>query len=136
MNNCQAILMIGSGQSLSFLPMISVVLPAPTTLAGAHRTEIKMINFWSNWVEAVRFTCEAQSVISQRLLLLASGNPNSADEVILMIYEKVEAFAQADIAASQALADGCGMDVAAERAYLPLQRCVHANSLRLSRAVH
>jgi hypothetical protein len=95
-----------------------------------------MINFWTNWIEAVRFTCEAQSVISQRLLLLASGDPGSADEVVRMIIEKVEAFAQADIAASQALADGCGMEVAAERAYFPLQRCVHANSLRLSRAMH
>ena len=94
-----------------------------------------MINFWTSWVEAVRFTCEAQSVISQRLLLLASGDPGSADEVIRMIFEKVDAFTQADTAASQALADGCGMDVAAARAYLPLQRCVHANSLRLSRAM-
>ena len=95
-----------------------------------------MINFWIKWAEAVRFTCEAQSVISQRLLLLASGSPGSGDEVIQMIMEKVYAFAQADSAASQALADGCGIDVAAERAYLPLQRCVHANSLRLSHAVH
>jgi hypothetical protein len=96
-----------------------------------------MINFWTNWAEAVRFTCEAQSVISQRLLLLlASGSPGSGDEVILMILEKVDAFAQADIAASQALADGCGIDVAVERAYLPMQRRVHANSLRLSRALH
>ena len=95
-----------------------------------------MINFWINWAEAVRFTCEAQSVISQRLLLLASGSPGSGNEVILMIMEKVDAFAQADRAASQALADGCGIDVAVERAYLPMQRRVHANSLRLSRALH
>ena len=27
-----------------------------------HRPEIKMINFWANWVEAVRFTCEVQSL--------------------------------------------------------------------------
>jgi hypothetical protein len=53
-----------------------------------------------------------------------------------MIFEKVDAFARADIAATQAIADGCGIAVAAERAFGPLQRCVHANSLRLSRAVH
>ena len=94
------------------------------------------MNFWTNWVEAVRFSCEAQSVISLRLLLLASGGSGSADEVTRMIFEKVDAFAQADIAASQAIADGCGIVVAAERAFAPLQRCVHANSLRLSRAVH
>ncbi len=95
-----------------------------------------MINFWANWVEAVRFTCEAQSVISQRLLLLASGDPGSADEMLRMIFEKVDAFAQADIGVSRALLEGCGLDVAAESAYLPLQRCVHANNLRLSAAMH
>jgi len=94
------------------------------------------MNFWTNWVEAMRFTYEVQSVISLRLLLLASGGSGSADEVARMIFEKVDAFARADIAASQAIADGCGLAVAAERAFGPLQRCVHANSLRLSRAVH
>ena len=95
-----------------------------------------MINFWTNWVEAVRFTCEAQNVISLRLMLLASGDRGSADEVIRMIFEKTDAYAQADMAATQAFADGYGIDVAAERAYAPLQRSVHANSLRLSRAAH
>ena len=92
------------------------------------------MKFWTNWVEAVRFTCEVQSVISLRLLLLASGGSGSADEVVRMIFEKVDAFARADIAATQAIADGCGIAVAVERAFWPLQRCVHANSLRLSRA--
>ena len=95
-----------------------------------------MINFWTNWVEAMRFTCEAQDVISLRLLLLTSGRPGSADEVIMMMSEKVDAFAKAEIAATQALADGCGINVAAERAYAPLQRSVHANSLRLLGATH
>ena len=94
-----------------------------------------MINFWTNWIEAVRFTCETQSVISKRLLFLASGSPGSEDEVVRMIFEKIDAFGQASIAASEALADGRGIDVAAERAFIPLQRCVHANSLRLSLAV-
>ena len=94
------------------------------------------MNFWTNWVEAVLFTYEVQGVISLRLLLLASGRSGSADEVVRMIFEKVDAFARTDIAASQAIADGCGLAVAAERAFGPLQRCVHANSLRLSRAVH
>ena len=95
-----------------------------------------MSNFWSNWVEAMRFTCEAQNVISLRLLLLTSGGPGLADEVIRMMSEKVDAFAKAEIAATQALADGCGIDVAAERAYAPLQRSVHANSVRLLRAMY
>jgi hypothetical protein len=95
-----------------------------------------MINFWTNWVEAVRFTCESQNVISLRLMLLASGGPGSALEAIQMISEKIGVFAEAEFAATQALADGCGMSVAAERAYAPLQRSVHANSLRLMRAAH
>jgi hypothetical protein len=95
-----------------------------------------VINFWTNWVEAVRFTCEAQSVISLRLLLVASGAPGSADEVFRMISEKVDAFAEAEHAATRALADGCGINVAAERAFAPLQRSVRANSLRLWGAVH
>ncbi len=95
-----------------------------------------MMKFWTNWVEAVRFTCEVQSVISLRLLLLASGGSGSTDEVVRMIFEKVDSFAQADIAATQAIADGCGIAVAAERAFGLVQRCVHANSLRLSRAAH
>jgi hypothetical protein len=111
-------------------------VPDAISASGTYRSEINVINFWTNWVEAVRFTCEAQSVISLRLMLLASGGPGSADEMIRMISEKVGAFAEAEIAATQALADGCGINVAAERAYAPLQRSVRANSLRLSRAVH
>jgi hypothetical protein len=95
-----------------------------------------MNNFWENWLEAVRFTCEAQSVISARLMLFASGAPNAAYEAERMISEKVAAFSEAQIAAEQALADGLGIYVAAERAYSPLQRCVHANSDRLVGVFH
>ena len=91
---------------------------------------------WTNWVEAIRLTCEAQNVISLRLLLFASGGPGLVDEIITMISEKVDVFANAEIAATQALADGCGINIAAERAYAPLQRSVHANNLRLLRAVY
>jgi hypothetical protein len=40
-----------------------------------------MVDFWANWIEAVRFTCEAQGVISARLMLFASAAPNAAVEV-------------------------------------------------------
>ena len=93
-----------------------------------------MINLWANWLEVVRFTCEAQGVISARLMLFASGGPSAATEVDLMISEKLIAFADAQAAAEQALADGLGIYVAAARAYAPLQRHVHANSCRLLRA--
>jgi hypothetical protein len=95
-----------------------------------------MDNFWDNWLEAVRFTCEAQGVISARLMLFASGDPTAAVEAERMISEKVAAFSEAQIAAEQALANGLGIYVAAERAYSPLRRCVHANSHRLVGALH
>ncbi len=96
-----------------------------------HR-EIAMSGFWANWIEAMRFTCEAQGVISARLMLFASGAPNAADEAQRMIAEKLAAFSDAHIAAEHALADGLGIYAAAELAYLPLRRCVRANSERLA----
>jgi hypothetical protein len=95
-----------------------------------------MNDFWANCFEAVRFTCEAQSVISARLMLFASGAPNAAEEASRMISEKIVAFTDAGIAAERALAEGLSLYAAAERAYSPLQRCVHANSNRLVGAVH
>lgn len=95
-----------------------------------------MINFWTNWLEAMRFTCEAQGVISARLMLFASGGPSAAVEADLMISEKVAAFADGQAAAERALADGLGIYVAAARAYSSLRHRVHANSRRLLRASH
>ncbi len=95
-----------------------------------------MDDFWTNWLEAVRFTCEAQGVISARLMLFASGAPNAADEAALMISEKIVAFADAGIAADRAMKNGLGLYAAAERAYSPLKSCVHANSDRLLGAMH
>jgi hypothetical protein len=94
-----------------------------------------MNNFWKNWVEAIRFTCEAQNVISARMMLFASGTPESAiEEATNMVTEKFLAFAKAGLAAEKALGDGLGLYVAAERAYAPLANCVHANSDRLTRS--
>jgi hypothetical protein len=93
-------------------------------------------NLWSNWVKAVRFACEAQGVISLRMLLFATGGRGSSDEAFLMIAEKVDAFAEAEVAAGQALMNGRGLEIAAERAFATLQRRVHANSLRLLHTAH
>ncbi len=94
-----------------------------------------MENFWDNWLEAVRFTCEAQSVISARMMLLASAAPDAAvEETARMVTEKFLAFAKAGLAAEHALEQGLGFYAAAERAYTPLADCVHANSDRLTRA--
>jgi hypothetical protein len=95
-----------------------------------------MNDFWANWMEAVRFTCEAQSVISARFMLFASGGPNAAEEATRMIAEKIVAFTDAGIAAERALAGGLGLSVAAERAYAPLRHCVHSNSGRLLATYH
>lgn len=94
-----------------------------------------MGDFWENWLEAVRFTCEAQSVISARMVLLASATPDAAiEETARMVTEKFLAFAKAGLAAEQALQDGLGLYGAAERAYAPVADCVHANNDRLNRA--
>ena len=90
-----------------------------------------MVEFWANWIEAVRFTCEAQGVISARLMLFASGAPNAVDEAVEMIAEKMAVFAKAGMAAEGALSEGHGFYTAAERAYSPFKVCVHANSDRL-----
>ena len=90
-----------------------------------------MNDFWNNWMEAVRFTCEAQGVMSARLMLFASGAPNALEEATEMVTEKISAFTKAGMAADQALKEGLGFFTAAEQAYLPLKACVHANSDRL-----
>jgi hypothetical protein len=95
-----------------------------------------MDDFWDNMIEAMRFTCEAQSVMSARLFLFASGSPNAVEEAAEMITEKILAFATATIAAERALSDGLGFVAAAERAYSPLRDCVHANSDRLIGGLH
>jgi hypothetical protein len=95
-----------------------------------------MADFWTDWIEGIRFGFEAQGVISARLVLFASGAPEAAAEAGRMISEKIAAFSAAQSAAERALADGLGLYAAAQSAYLPLQRAVHANSTRLSRAAH
>lgn len=82
-------------------------------------------------MEAVRFTCEAQRVISARLMLFASGAPNAVEEAAEMIAEKITVFTRAGVAAERALSEGHDFYTAAERAYSPFKACVHANSDRL-----
>jgi hypothetical protein len=95
-----------------------------------------MADFWADWIEAVRFGYEAQSVISARLMLFASGAPDAAAEAGRMVAEKIAAFSDAQFAAERALADGLGFYAAAQRAYLPLRQAVHANSTRLTSSTH
>jgi hypothetical protein len=55
-------------------------------------------------------------------------------EANLMIAEKFDALADAEVAMLKALCDGEGFMVGAERAYAPVRRRVCANSHRLSAA--
>jgi hypothetical protein len=89
----------------------------------------------NTWLESMRFAYEVQGVISMRLVQLAQGGPQAAAEADRMIAEKIGAFADAEVALLNALAHGEGLLVAAERAYAPVRRCVHANSDRLSSAM-
>jgi len=91
-----------------------------------------MLESFNAWAESMRFAGEVQGVISMRLMRLAQGGPQADAEAQLMIAEKIEAFADAEIAIAQALAEGEGIMVAAERGYAPLRRRVGANSRRLA----
>ena len=95
-----------------------------------------MRDLWSDWFEAVRFTCEAQSVISMRLSQMATGGAQAEVEAAQMVAEKVEAFFEAQVAVMDALEHGHGFIVAAERAYAPFSQRVHANSQRLMQIAH
>ena len=95
-----------------------------------------MRDLFSDWFEAVRFTCEAQGVISMRLSQLATGGAQAEVEATQMVAEKVEALFEAQVAAMEALEQGRGFFVAAERAYAPFCQRVHANSERLMQKRH
>jgi hypothetical protein len=98
--------------------------------------EFDMIGFWTNWLHTVQFSYETQSVIAQRLILLATGGANAAIEADRMIAEKFAAFGNAQIAAEKALSDGHDIFMAAEHAFGSVRDCVHANNLRLARGLH
>ena len=95
-----------------------------------------MFHLWTNWLEAVRFAAEAQSVVWLRLVVLASGGQTSRQEALRMISDKIIAFSDAEIAAADALVHGRGLLDAAECAYAPVRRRVHANSRRLLHTLH
>jgi hypothetical protein len=95
-----------------------------------------VIKFWTNYYEAVRFTCEAHAVMSARVMIFASGDPMAAAEAFRMVMEKATTFADAQAAAERALADGRSIYEAAEEAYVPLRDCVRENGARLLSAAN
>ena len=94
-----------------------------------------MNEFMAQWLESVRFACEVQDVVCMRLARLAEGGPPAAKEAERMIAEKLDAFADAEVAMLRALADGEDLMAASERAYAPVRRRVHANHRRLMKAM-
>jgi hypothetical protein len=93
-----------------------------------------MFGSLSAWIESVRFACEVQGVISMRLMRLAQGGPQAALEAERMISEKLDAFADAEVALLKSVVNGDMPAVAVERAYALVRERVHANSRRLARA--
>ena len=83
-----------------------------------------VFDLWTSYYEAIRFTCEAHAVMSARFILIASGDPRAAAETCRMISEKAIAFAEAQSAAEQALADGLG--TLRSRRSGPICRCANA----------
>jgi hypothetical protein len=93
-----------------------------------------MFDFWQDWIDAGRFTLDAQCVIALRVMRLASGGPQAAAEARHMISEKIGVLAAAQVAAGIALASGSSVAVAGKRAVAPVRRSVQANLRRLSRS--
>ncbi|MBV9968602.1 MAG: hypothetical protein JO228_01355 [Xanthobacteraceae bacterium] len=86
--------------------------------------------YW-NWMDAVRFGFEVQSVIAARLVKIATGAPDAAAECVTMVREKFVVATDAQTAGVIALAQGKSIRAATKRAMAPVKRRVRANYRRL-----
>jgi len=77
---------------------------------------------------------EAQTVIGLRMLGMTGMLPASGAEGYRMVAEKQTAFAQAGVAATQAIWRGGSAMTAMEAALAPISRTTNANSRRLTRS--
>jgi hypothetical protein len=68
------------------------------------------------WIDAVKFNLEVQSVVSMRLMKIATGGTDGAAESAQMVQEKVDATAAAQTAGALALAEGKSVGEATEAA--------------------
>jgi hypothetical protein len=87
--------------------------------------------FWKSWIEAAQFGLEAQGVIAMRLLKIARGGSDGAEECWRMMLEKIAAATDANEACASALADGKSVEFAASSAMAPIKRRVRTNHARL-----
>jgi hypothetical protein len=89
--------------------------------------------FWNSWIEAAQFSFEAQSVVTMRLMKIATGGQDGAAECTRMVLEKIDAVTAAHTAGALALAGGKSIEAATKLAMAPVKRRVRANHLRLTR---
>jgi TPR repeat protein len=71
-------------------------------------------------------------VITLRMMLLGAGGAAALSETQRMIYEKIIANVQAQLAAGMALAAGRGIEGASRAAARPYKRAIAANRRRLT----
>lgn len=81
--------------------------------------------------DTMRFGADVQSVVTRRMLMLASGAPESADETRRMMAEKMSAAVESQIAFMTEMTLGHGYERAAKKAFAPYRKRVHANLRRL-----
>ena len=91
------------------------------------------MNPWAYSLALTRFAVEAQTVIALRMLRLAAGGALGRREARRMVIEKGAALAEAQVAATAALASGRSVKTAKKRAFGKYKRAVSKNRRRLSR---
>jgi hypothetical protein len=94
-------------------------------------TKSALFNILNMWLEAATFSTDAHSVMTLRMMRMASGGPLAATEAWQMVSEKIDAFGEAQVAIVTALATGSGLHAASAGAYAPYRCRVHANRVRL-----
>ena len=87
--------------------------------------------FIKPWMDAAKFNLEIQAVVSMRLMKIAAGSAEAAEEYVRMIQEKSAAAVAAQTAGSLALAKGRSIKAATKAAMVPVKKKVRANRKRL-----
>ena|SRR6187455_2107712 len=101
-------------------------------LMSSTLKEVAVVNVWNAWIETARFGADVQRVMTLRILRIASGGPDAANEMQEMVAEKVSAFGEAQMAVFACLMTGKSLEATAAKAYAPYRRCVSANHRRLN----
>jgi hypothetical protein len=91
------------------------------------------MNLFNSWLETLRFGADVHSVMTTRMMMLATGGPKVAAETQQMVTEKMLALGESQMAFLTALASGASLHTAARRAHTPYRRRVRANRRRLAR---